>query len=208
MARVDLPPAGVDFPVAFGGSEGSSFGARAPGRHGAELYIRCRPPTPPQAEPARRFRRAVEPAGRNVACEACAPLAPARKQGVKPAPDPAMAGSGGLRLGETSAKPSGAVALGPFTLLKARLRPENILNYFNILNPFSRVKISPSRRRRGFGERLSQRSQRMRSSAASRVTPSSRIEKSADPSPLTSPCSSPPANLSSPAWSPKDAPPI
>lgn len=36
-----------------------------------------------------------------------------------------------LRRGEASANPSGAVALDPFTLMKVRLRPRNIYNYFN-----------------------------------------------------------------------------
>ena len=36
--------------------------------------------------------------------------------------------------GETAAKPSGAVALDPFTLLNAKLRAQNILNDFSIIS--------------------------------------------------------------------------
>ncbi|HVH03246.1 MAG TPA: aldehyde dehydrogenase family protein [Amaricoccus sp.] len=38
MVMVNLPTAGVDFHVPFGGSKGSSFGPREQGRHAAEFY--------------------------------------------------------------------------------------------------------------------------------------------------------------------------
>jgi aldehyde dehydrogenase (NAD+) len=38
MVMVNLPTAGVDFHVPFGGSKGSSFGSREQGRHAAEFY--------------------------------------------------------------------------------------------------------------------------------------------------------------------------
>jgi len=38
MVMVNLPTAGVDFHVPFGGSKGSSFGAREQGRYAAEFY--------------------------------------------------------------------------------------------------------------------------------------------------------------------------
>ena len=38
MAMVNLPTAGVDFHVPFGGRKGSSFGAREMGPHSVEFY--------------------------------------------------------------------------------------------------------------------------------------------------------------------------
>ena len=38
MVMVNLPTAGVDFHVPFGGTKGSSYGAREQGRHAAEFY--------------------------------------------------------------------------------------------------------------------------------------------------------------------------
>ncbi len=38
MVMVNLPTAGVDFHVPFGGSKGSSFGPREQGRYAAEMY--------------------------------------------------------------------------------------------------------------------------------------------------------------------------
>ena len=38
MVMVNLPTAGVDFHVPFGGAKGSSFGAREQGRYAAEFY--------------------------------------------------------------------------------------------------------------------------------------------------------------------------
>ena len=38
MVMVNLPTAGVDFHVPFGGSKGSSFGPREQGRYAAEFY--------------------------------------------------------------------------------------------------------------------------------------------------------------------------
>lgn len=37
--------------------------------------------------------------------------------------------------------------LAPFTLLKIELTPQNILNYINNLDPFSRVKSEPAPKR-------------------------------------------------------------
>ena len=38
MVMVNLPTAGVDYHVPFGGTKGSSFGSREQGRHAAEFY--------------------------------------------------------------------------------------------------------------------------------------------------------------------------
>ena len=38
MVMVNLPTAGVDFHVPFGGSKGSSYGSREQGRYAAEFY--------------------------------------------------------------------------------------------------------------------------------------------------------------------------
>jgi aldehyde dehydrogenase (NAD+) len=38
MVMVNLPIAGVDYHVPFGGRKGSSFGAREQGRYAAEFY--------------------------------------------------------------------------------------------------------------------------------------------------------------------------
>ena len=38
MVMVNVPTAGVDFHVPFGGSKGSSFGPREQGRYAAEFY--------------------------------------------------------------------------------------------------------------------------------------------------------------------------
>ena len=38
MVMVNLPTAGVDYHVPFGGRKGSSYGAREQGRHAAEFY--------------------------------------------------------------------------------------------------------------------------------------------------------------------------
>ena len=38
MVMVNLPTAGVDFHVPFGGTRGSSFGSREQGRYAAEFF--------------------------------------------------------------------------------------------------------------------------------------------------------------------------
>jgi aldehyde dehydrogenase (NAD+) len=38
MVMINLPTAGVDFHVPFGGTRGSSLGPREQGRHAAEFY--------------------------------------------------------------------------------------------------------------------------------------------------------------------------
>ena len=38
MAMINLPTAGVDYHVPFGGRKGSSYGAREQGRHAADFY--------------------------------------------------------------------------------------------------------------------------------------------------------------------------
>ena len=60
----------------------------------------------------------------------------------------------------------GAVVPDPFTLLKVRLRPQNILNYFNILIRLSRVKSNPSRSAAAGGAAFAEASQRLSGSAA------------------------------------------
>jgi aldehyde dehydrogenase (NAD+) len=38
MVMVNLPTAGVDYPVPFGGRKGSSYGPREQGRYAAEFF--------------------------------------------------------------------------------------------------------------------------------------------------------------------------
>ena len=38
MVMVNLPTAGVDYHVPFGGTKGSSYGPREQGRHAVEFY--------------------------------------------------------------------------------------------------------------------------------------------------------------------------
>src|SRR3546814_16312086 len=42
MVMVNLPTAGDDYPVPFGGRKGSSYGPREQGRHAAEFYTAVR----------------------------------------------------------------------------------------------------------------------------------------------------------------------
>ena len=42
MVMVNLPTAGVDYHVPFGGTKGSSYGAREQGRYAAEFYTRVK----------------------------------------------------------------------------------------------------------------------------------------------------------------------
>ena len=45
MVMVNLPTAGVDYHVPFGGRKGSSYGPREQGRYAREFYTVVRPPT-------------------------------------------------------------------------------------------------------------------------------------------------------------------
>ena len=71
MVMVNLPTAGVDYHVPFGGRKGSSYGPREQGRYAAEFYTTVKTAYTNARGPCGRDDRAGQAGARNRFCEFC-----------------------------------------------------------------------------------------------------------------------------------------